>query len=180
MWMWRVPSQEGVVRCDGCGAAPQGHAGHSATAAWPGRCWTVHRTWERGTEGERERTRPGRRRGKQAGRCAQAASRRARGATRYSLLGGDLGVPSGSRAHHGLPGIRGAGAGGREAVARWALRACVASRALAVMVSHALRGQIALVHALCAVLAGRAAIFVDALGLALAAAHTSAACPEGG
>lgn len=173
MWMWRVPSQEGVVRCDGCGAAPQGHAGHSATAAWPGRCWTVHRTWERG-----------RGRGQDDGggnRLVRAgSSRRARGATRYSLLGGDLGVPSGSRAHHGLPGIRGAGAGGREAVARWALRVCVASRALAVMVSHALRGQIALVHALCAVLAGRAAIFVDALGLALAAAHTSAACPEGG
>lgn len=35
-------------------------------------------------------------------------------------------------------------------------------------------------HAFGAVLARRAAVFVDALGLALAAAHTGAAGPEGG
>lgn len=46
--------------------------------------------------------------------------------------------------------------------------------------AHGLGGQIALVHALCAVLARSASILVDALGLALATAHTSAAGPEGG
>jgi hypothetical protein len=51
---------------------------------------------------------------------------------------------------------------------------------VAVMMSHALRGQIALVHALGAVLARSAAIVVDALGLALAAADTRATGPEGG
>ena len=54
------------------------------------------------------------------------------------------------------------------------------SRRLAVMMSHALGGQIALVHALCAVLAGRATVVVDALGLALAAADTGATGPKGG
>lgn len=48
------------------------------------------------------------------------------------------------------------------------------------MMGHALRGQIAIVHALCAVLAGRAAILVDTLGLALPASNTSAAGSESG
>lgn len=42
-------------------------------------------------------------------------------------------------------------------------------------VTHGLGGKIALVHALCAILARRSAVFVDALGLALTAAHTGAA-----
>lgn len=46
--------------------------------------------------------------------------------------------------------------------------------------AHGLGGQVAVVHALCAVLAGRAAILVDTLGLALATAHARAACSEGG
>ncbi len=50
---------------------------------------------------------------------------------------------------------------------------------LAMMMSHALRGEIALMHALCAILAGCATVLVDAFGLALAAADTSASGPEG-
>lgn len=60
------------------------------------------------------------------------------------------------------------------------MRIGVSRRALAVMMGHALRGQIAIVHALCAVLAGRAAILVDTLGLALPASNTSAAGSESG
>jgi hypothetical protein len=55
----------------------------------------------------------------------------------------------------------------------------VTSRTLAMMMGHALGWQIAFVHALGAVLAWRAPVFVDALCLALAAAHTRAAGPEG-
>lgn len=55
----------------------------------------------------------------------------------------------------------------------------MASWALAVVMGHALRGQIALMHAFCAVFARRAAVFVDTLGFALAAAHTSAAGSKG-
>lgn len=56
----------------------------------------------------------------------------------------------------------------------------VARRALAVVVGHALRREVAVVHALGAVLARSPAVLVDALGLALAAADTSAAGPKGG
>lgn len=48
------------------------------------------------------------------------------------------------------------------------------------VMGHGLGGQIALVHALGAVLTRRAAVLVNALGLALAAAHASAAGSEGG
>jgi hypothetical protein len=49
---------------------------------------------------------------------------------------------------------------------------------LAVMMSHALRREIAFMHALCAVLARGATVLVDALGLALSAAHAGAAGPQ--
>lgn len=55
------------------------------------------------------------------------------------------------------------GAGGRHAMAAMA---------------HRLGGQVALVHALCAVLARRPAVLVDALGLALPAADAGAAGTE--
>lgn len=73
-----------------------------------------------------------------------------------------------------------AGPGGRQSVARGTMGVGVSRRTLAVVVGHALRGQIAVVHALGAVLARRATILVDALGLAFATAHTGAASPEGG
>ena len=53
-------------------------------------------------------------------------------------------------------------------------------RTLAVMMRHAFRGKIALVHALGAIAAGWSSRFIYALGLALAAAHTGAAGPQGG
>lgn len=46
-------------------------------------------------------------------------------------------------------------------------------------VAHRLGGQVAVVHALCAVLARRATILVDTLSLALATAHAGAASPKG-
>lgn len=101
---------------------------------------------------------------------------------RNSLLSGGLHVPAGcARARDdGLSGLWGAGAGGWEALARRTVRIWVARWALAVMMGHALGGQIALVHALGAVLARRPAVLVHALGLALAAANASAAGPQGG
>lgn len=56
----------------------------------------------------------------------------------------------------------------------------MASRSLAVDMSHALRGKVTFVHSLCAVLARSATIFVDALGLAFATTNACAARPEGG
>lgn len=64
-------------------------------------------------------------------------------------------------------------------VARRTMRIGVSRRTLAVMMSHALRWQIAVVHSLCAVLARCATIFVYTLGLAFATAHTGAARPKG-
>ena len=46
-------------------------------------------------------------------------------------------------------------------------------------VTHGLGREITLVHALGAVLAGRAPVFVDALGLAFPAAHTRATRAKG-
>lgn len=88
-------------------------------------------------------------------------------------------MPGPARAHNGLPGVRGAGPGGRKAFARRAIRHGMARRTLAVEMSGAVRGQIAFVHALHAVFARSPAVDVDTLCLALAAAHTSAAGPEG-
>lgn len=97
------------------------------------------------------------------------------------LFGGDWVLLSGpASTRRGLPSFRGAGAGGREAVARWAMGGSVASWALAVVMRNALRRQIAFVHALCAVFARRAAIFIDTLGLAFAASHAGTSGPEGG
>lgn len=56
----------------------------------------------------------------------------------------------------------------------------MARRALAVMMGGAVRGQVAFVHALHAVAAGCAAVLVDALCFAFAAAHAGAASPQGG
>ena len=88
-------------------------------------------------------------------------------------------MPGPARAHNGLPGVRGAGPGGRKAFARWAIRHGMARRTLAVEMGGAVRGQIALMHALHAVFARSAAVDVDALCLAFAAAHAGAAGPEG-
>ena len=60
------------------------------------------------------------------------------------------------------------------------MRARVSRRTLAVMMSHALRRQVAFMHALCAVATRRATRLVDAFCLALATAHTGAAGPQGG
>lgn len=46
-------------------------------------------------------------------------------------------------------------------------------------VAHGLGRKIALMHALGTVLAGRASVFVNALGLALPAAHTRTARTKG-
>lgn len=96
-----------------------------------------------------------------------------------SLFGYDLGVSGRARGHNGLPGISNAGAGSRKALARWTMRTVVSRGALAVVMRH-VRGQEAFVHALRAVLARRAAIFVDAFRLAFAAANTGSSRPEGG
>lgn len=48
------------------------------------------------------------------------------------------------------------------------------------MMGHTLGGEITLMHTLCAVLARRTPVLVDALGFALATAYTRAAGPEGG
>lgn len=96
------------------------------------------------------------------------------------LFGGDWVLSGPASARRGLSSFRGAGAGGREAVARWAMGGRMAGWALAVVMRNAFRGQIALMHTLCAVFAWRATIFIDALGLAFAASNTGAAGPEGG
>lgn len=88
--------------------------------------------------------------------------------TRASSTGGRL---------SGLRGTR--GGGGREGFSGRPLCAGVTRRRLTVMMSHALGGEVALVHALCAILAGSAAVLVDALCLALAAADTGTTGPEG-
>jgi hypothetical protein len=54
----------------------------------------------------------------------------------------------------------------------------MASRALAMVMRHRLRGKVALVHALCAILARSPAVFVHALGLALSAADAGATRSE--
>lgn len=95
------------------------------------------------------------------------------------LLLGRLNVPRGSGGRVGGARIAGRDRG-RQALAGRAMSSGMASRRLAVVMGHGLGGQIAFVHALGAVLAWRAAVLVDALGLALAAAHTGAAGSEGG
>ena len=52
--------------------------------------------------------------------------------------------------------------------------------ALAVVMGHGFGWQIAFMHALCAVLAWCAPVFVDALGLAFAAAEAGTTGPESG
>lgn len=73
-----------------------------------------------------------------------------------------------------------AGDGRNASLARQALaRSRNSCGRLTMMMSHALGGQIAVVHALCAVFARSAAVLVDALGLALPAADAGAAGPQG-
>lgn len=87
---------------------------------------------------------------------------------------------TGTSSNSGLPALTRGRAGAWQGLARWTMGAGMTRGALAVVVSHGFRGQIALVHALCAVAAGRAASFVDALCLALATAHAGAPRAEGG
>lgn len=179
--------------CDGAASAGAGEGGGHRRENWRG-----HGTGEGGSarrrrprrgEARRRATRLPRRPDQRAPANARRKIQRRRSVQgsdaqgkgfQYSLFGDGLDVTRRARAHHGLPGVRGPGAGGRQRVARWAVRARVTGWALAVMMGHALRGEIALVHSLGAVLARRAPVLVDALGLALAAAHTGAAGPEGG
>ena len=55
----------------------------------------------------------------------------------------------------------------------------MARRALSRMMRQRLGGEIALMHALCTIFARRAAILVDALGLALTAADAGTTRPQG-
>lgn len=87
-------------------------------------------------------------------------------------------VTGGGRAHNGLPGLCRAGAGPRERLSRGAMGGRVSRRTLPMMMSHALRGQVALVHAFGAVLAWRAAVLIHAFRLAFAASHAGSAGPE--
>lgn len=128
------------------------------------------RRWQGGRAGEQAG------RGKKPGKGGKVGwySLFAAGGHRNSAMGDDDAcVADGSRLAVGGSG-RSAALGVRQALtgpgdAGWRL---------AVVVSKTLRGQIALVHALCAVLAGSAAVLVDTLGLALPAADAGAAGAE--
>lgn len=96
-----------------------------------------------------------------------------------NLLLGSLNVTRRCRSRVGGAHIAGRDRG-RKALTRRAMSGGMTGRRLAMMMGHGLGGQIALVHALGTVLARSAAVFVDALGFALATAHAGAAGSEGG
>lgn len=88
-------------------------------------------------------------------------------------------MAGGARTHDGLSRISStAGPGGRQAVASRAMGVGVACRALAVVVGHALRRKIAVVHSLGAIFARSSAVLVNTFGLAFAASYTGTSSPE--